>query len=93
MSVCISRDGEFSEHETPVSPSAAEMRFICARCFVFDDAAALAALAAAEDALRRIRKLTKRALRDDENGYRNGAADGLYLIKAILDEAKGRPNE
>jgi hypothetical protein len=43
MSACISREGEYSAHKFED-----HARFVCARCFVFDEAAALAALNAAE---------------------------------------------
>lgn len=43
MSKCISREGEYSEHET-------DARFACQRCFAFDEDAALAEI----DHLRQI---------------------------------------
>ena len=89
MSVCIARDGEFSEHEAPMSPSASDMRFVCARCFVFDAGAALEALAAAEDALDRIRKVADRALADHVKGSTRSLHYGFYSIEAILGESRG----
>ncbi|WP_460791376.1 hypothetical protein [Nocardioides maradonensis] len=44
MSTCISREGEYGEH---VLGEGAE-RFTCTRCYVFDENAAMAALAQAE---------------------------------------------
>lgn len=43
MSKCISSEGKYSDHELAEQP-----RFMCARCFAFDEDAALAALERAE---------------------------------------------
>lgn len=42
MSACISREGEYSNHTRSATP------FICGRCYVFDEDAALATLARVE---------------------------------------------
>lgn len=44
MSTCISRQGEYGEHQ----PGAGTERFTCQRCFVFDEHAAMATLAELE---------------------------------------------
>ena len=46
MSKCISREGEYSEHELAEKPE-----FVCARCYVFDDDAAVAEVARLRAAL------------------------------------------
>ena len=50
MSKCISSEGEYSDHELAEQP-----RFLCARCFAFDEDAALTALKTAEATLERVR--------------------------------------
>ena len=40
MSTCISREGEYSEHELAEKPE-----FMCSRCFAFDEDAAVAEVA------------------------------------------------
>lgn len=50
MSRCISSHGEYSEHTLP-DPKAARMaddRFVCTRCFAFDEDAVMDALRKAE---------------------------------------------
>lgn len=52
MSKCISSEGEYSDHELAEQP-----RFMCARCFAFDEDAALTALKTAEATLERLREV------------------------------------
>lgn len=59
MSKCISRHGEYSEHQFPESPSSTN-QFVCELCWTFDEEAAQGALDAANQEADRLRS----ALRD-----------------------------
>lgn len=49
MSKCISREGEYSDHDLAERP-----RFMCSRCFAFDEDAAVNALEAAEARIKEL---------------------------------------
>ncbi len=66
MSKCISSEGEYSDHELAEQP-----RFMCARCFVFDEDAALAALDEAADEIEKaIAEVARQQALRVENGKR-----------------------
>lgn len=56
MSACISRAGEFSEHEHDNEGEP----FFCARCGAFDEQAVIDRLRAAKDAVERVQKYANR---------------------------------
>jgi len=61
MSKCISGEGEYSDHELAEQP-----RFVCARCFVFDEDAALARVRELEATVEKVRAKHRRQDDDDE---------------------------
>lgn len=82
MSRCISRKGEFSDHET------LDADFCCLDCGAFDDEAAAihatrndAALSRVRDAVDRIDAIAERGLADD---YRNAGWNALEEIRGVV---------
>lgn len=85
MSKCISSEGEYSDHELAEQP-----RFMCARCFAFDEDAALAALDEAErerDVLGKAAFAAILASGEDTDGARSWADYFRPLIFPTWDVA------
>lgn len=77
MSKCISREGEYSDHEP------GDERFYCGRCYVFDEDAVLAALTAAESRLARVEAAVDRHPACDR--YEEGESPSCGWKSAFVD--------
>lgn len=82
MSACISRHGEFSEHNYAVT---GPERFMCTRCCTFAENALVGALAAAESALRELCRLL------DETDDMTPSMLLRRSIRTVLDESEISP--
>jgi hypothetical protein len=78
VSACISREGEFGEHVP------GDTRFVCGRCFSYDEDGALKALEAAESRAR--------DMEIERNMLRTTLAETLAMLED-LDAAWGGTGE
>ncbi len=86
MSKCISSEGEYSDHELSEQP-----RFLCARCFAFDEDAAIARVRELEATVERVREVVsghpKCDIYEDDDviscGWKNAYASVVRALEAI----------
>lgn len=86
MSTCISRHGEYGEHV----PGEGSERFVCQRCFVFDEDGCLAALDTAEAALGKVRALVEELAHEAQRqskAHNVEVAAGLWRASDLLRAA------
>ena len=95
MSRCISSHGEYGEHTLPTPEAAglADDRFVCTRCFAFDEDAAMEALHKAEAIAEAAREYVRTRRAHLDHGPLLSARKAAHdaLIAAVEAEREAQP--
>ena len=93
MSRCISREGEYSEHELGVTDTNRGAKWTCRRCWMLDEDALLDALTDAEQTIARVEALAgefdRSVIGTDFFGNPIGSFVPVARLRAVLHAEGG----